>query len=48
MFPVLFEALAFFKTNRELWDGQDVIKAMSRRVSERVQQTIDMDMEHDF
>ena len=46
MSPVLFVALAFKKTNRELWNEYDVVEAMSRQISEKVQEAIDEDMYH--
>ena len=45
--PVMFEALAYLKVNKELWNETDVIEAMSRRQSERVLQAINEDFLHD-
>ena len=47
MSPVMFEALAYLKVNKELWNKTDVIEAMSRRQSERVLQAMNEDCLHD-
>ena len=47
MSPVMFEALAYLKVNKELWNETDVIEAMSRRQSERVLQAMNEDFLHD-
>ena len=45
--PVTFEALAYLKVNKDLWNKADVIEAMSRRHSDRVQQAMEEDLHHD-
>ena len=47
MSPVMFEALAYLKANKDLWNEADVIEAMSRRHSDRVQQAVEEELHHD-
>ena len=47
MSPVMFEALAYLKANKDLWNEADVIETMSRRDSDRVQQGMEDDLNHD-
>ena len=47
MSPVMFEALAYLKANKDLWNEADVIEAMSRRHSDRVQQAMEEDLHYD-
>lgn len=45
--PVMFEALAYIKANKDLWNEADVIEAMSRKDSDRVQQAMEDNLHHD-
>ena len=45
--PVMFEALAYLKVNKELWNKTDVIETMSRRQIERVLQAMNEAFLHD-
>ena len=47
MSPVMFEALAYLKAKKDLWNEADVIEEMSRRDSDRVQQAMEDDLHHD-
>ena len=46
MSPVVFEAIVFLKINKDMWEECDVIEAISRQRSARVDQQIAEDEEH--
>ena len=43
MTPIVFEAICFLKINKDVWDECDIVEAMARQKSIRVQQQIEED-----